>query len=153
MITVNPDRTETLINALTALWEASVRATHHFLTEEDILKPVPFVKKGLCNVPTLVVVGDNNTFAGFTGIEGGKIEMLFVSPDCFGKGTGRELAEFAVLHCGVRYVDVNEQNPQAAGFYRHIGFEVYERTETDEQGNPFPILKMRLLAADGFVSP
>lgn len=78
------------------------------------------------------------------GIEADKIEMLFVSPRYFGNGTGRKLVELAVSQYGVRYVDVNEQNPQAAGFYRHIGFEVSERTATDEQGNPFPILKMKL---------
>ena len=37
---------------------------------------------------------------------------------------------------------MNEQNPQAEGFYRHLGFRTFERTETDGQGNPFPILKM-----------
>ncbi len=38
MIIINPDRTDKLIDALTTLWEASVRATHHFLTEDDIHK-------------------------------------------------------------------------------------------------------------------
>lgn len=77
------------------------------------------------------------------GIEAGKIEMLFVSPNYFGKGIGRELAEFGIVQYGVRYVDVNEQNPQATGFYSHIGFKVFERKEFDEQGNPFPVLKMK----------
>lgn len=143
-ITVNPDRTNQLIDALTALWEASVRATHHFLTEEDIRKLVPFVKTGLRSIETLVVADERHAPVAFMGIEADKIEMLFVSPGYFGKGIGRKLAEFAVSQYEVRYVDVNEQNPQAAGFYRHIGFEVFERTETDEQGNPFPILKMKL---------
>lgn len=144
MITTNPDRTDILIDALTTLWEASVRATHHFLTEEDIQKITPFVKKGLSGVETLVVAYDNDRLVAFMGIDTDKIEMLFVSPDCLGKGIGKELAELGIAQYGVRYVDVNEQNPQAAGFYRHIGFEVFERTELDEQGNPFPILKMRL---------
>lgn len=142
MIIINPDRTDTLIHALTALWEASVRATHHFLTEEDIRKLTPFVKRGLSDIETLVVKGGNTPVA-FMGIEASKIEMLFVSPDYFGKGVGKELVELGRVQYGVQYVDVNEQNPQAAGFYRHVGFEVYERTESDEQGNPFPILKMR----------
>lgn len=144
MIIVNPDRTHTLIEELTTLWEASVRATHHFLTEEDIQKITPFVKKGLSGVETLVVAYDNQRPVAFMGIDTDKIEMLFVSPDCLGKGIGKELAELGIAQYRVRYVDVNEQNPQAAGFYRHIGFEVFERTEWDEQGNPFPILKMRL---------
>lgn len=143
MIGINPERTDALMDALTALWEASVRATHHFLTEGNIRALVPFVRAGLAGTGILVVVYDGDAPVAFMGIEGEKIEMLFVAPGCFGKGIGRELAELAVVRYGVRYVDVNEQNPQAAGFYRHIGFGVFERTETDEQGNSFPILKMR----------
>ena len=33
---------------------------------------------------------------------------------------------------------------QVAGFYRHMGFETYKRTEYDEQGNPYPLLYMKL---------
>ena len=144
MITINPDRTPTLINALTALWERSVRATHHFLTEDDIQRLTPFVKMGLSGIDTLIIANDNSGPIAFMGIDAGKIEMLFVSPDYLGKGIGTELAVLGITHYQVRYVDVNEQNPQAAGFYRHIGFEMFERTERDEQGNPFPILKMKL---------
>lgn len=144
MIIVNPDRTHTLIDKLAVLWEASVRATHPFLTEDDIQKLTPFVKRGLSGVETLIVADDNHRSVAFMGIEANKIEMLFVSPHCLGKGIGKELAELGIMQYGVRYVDVNEQNPQAAGFYRHMGFEVFERTESDEQGNTFPILKMRL---------
>lgn len=150
MITTNPDRTNALIDTLTTLWEASVRATHHFLTEDDIQKLTPFVKLGLLGIETLVVARDNQNPIAFMGIEAGKIEMLFVSPDYFGKGLGRELAELGITQYGVRYVDVNEQNPQAIGFYEHIGFEMFQRTEFDEQGNPFPILKMKRSANTDF---
>lgn len=34
----------------------------------------------------------------------------------------------------LREMGVNEQNPQARGFYEHMGFHVYKRTETDGQG-------------------
>lgn len=144
MIIINPDKTPAFIDVLTDLWEASVRATHHFLTEEDIQRLVPFVKKGLSGIETLVVARESSIPVAFMGMNGDKIEMLFVSPHYFGKGIGRELVEVGMARYGVRYVDVNEQNPQAAGFYRHIGFEVFERTEVDAEGNPFPILKMKL---------
>ena len=39
---------------------------------------------------------------------------------------------------------VNEQNPQAKGFYEHMGFHVYKRTGLDEQRNPYPLLYMSL---------
>lgn len=143
--TVNPDKTDTLIDTLIALWKASVRATHHFLTEDDIQKLIPFVRTGLSDIGTLIVVSDDNHAPiAFMGVEASKIEVLFVSPDYFGKGIGRKLTELAISQYGVLYVDVNEQNPEAEGFYRHIGFEVFERSKLDEQGNQFPILKMKL---------
>ncbi len=143
MIIINPNRTDKLIDALTTLWKASVRATHHFLTEDDIHKLTLFVKTGLSCIETLVVASENHKPIAFMGIEARKVEMLFVSPDYFGKGVGRQMAELAISQYEVQYVDVNEQNSQAIGFYEHIGFEVFERTESDEQGNPFPILKMK----------
>lgn len=144
MITINPDRTDMFMDALTVLWEKSVRATHHFLTEEDIQALVPLVRTGVAGIATLVVATDNGEPVAFMGVDADKIEMLFVAPGCFGKGIGRELAELGIARYGVRYVDVNEQNPQALGFYRCLGFEVFERTELDGQGNPFPLLKMKL---------
>ena len=46
-------------------------------------------------------------------------------------------------HYGVNELTVNEQNPLARGFYEHMGFEVYKRTELDEEGNPYPLLYMK----------
>ncbi len=42
-------------------------------------------------------------------------------------------------------VDVNEQNPQAVGFYEHMGFEVISRSPLDSLGKPFPLLHMQYL--------
>ena len=71
------ERTDNLINQLLEVWEDSVKATHTFLSNEEIEN----IKK---------------------------------------------------------YV------PQAKGFYEHMGFKVYKRNELDEQGNPYPILYMKL---------
>lgn len=139
------DRTPDLLNALFSLWEASVRATHLFLTEDDIRRLKPLIVPALQGIDTLVVVAaaDGKT-SGFMGIQNGCLEMLFLHPDIRGRGVGRNLLETAVRDYGVRRLDVNEQNPQALGFYRHLGFEVESRSDTDDYGNPFPILHMRL---------
>ena len=55
---------------------------------------------------------------GFAGIDGDMLEMLFVAPDLRGTGVGSLLLDRAFAR-GVRRVDVNEQNPQARGFYEH----------------------------------
>lgn len=73
------ERKDKLIAELTALWEASVRATHTFLTPEGIAEIRGFV------------------------------------PQAF----------------------------QAVGFYEHMGFKTYKRTDTDEEGRPYPLLYMR----------
>ena len=158
------------LDALTALWEASVRATHDFLSEEDI----PFFRQMVRNealaAVDLYVIRDTddrtdracgsggtdgtdgadgnrgstaasptgetgrdsraNEFGGFTafaGVAGDMLEMLFVAPGARGKGFGRQLVNHVTRHCGVRRVDVNEQNPQAAGFYERMGFRTAGR--------------------------
>lgn len=70
--------------------------------------------------------------------------MLFVRPEYRGRGCGRKLVEWAVARQGADSVDVNEQNPQAMGFYLRMGFAVAGRSETDDAGRPFPILHLRL---------
>lgn len=138
------ERTEALTHALTEVWDTSVRATHHFLTEEDIRRLTPFVGEAIRAIRTLLVLYQGKAPIAFMGIEGEKIEMLFVSPTHFGYGFGKLLINLAIKDYHALYVDVNEQNPKAEGFYRHLGFRTFGRTETDEQGNPFPILKMKL---------
>ena len=70
--------------------------------------------------------------------------MLFISPLCRGKGIGKSLVKFGVENYNVNEVTVNQQNPQAVGFYEHLGFKTYKRTELDEEGNPYPLLYMKL---------
>lgn len=144
LILKNPARSESLIDELVQVWEDSVRQTHTFLTNDDILQLRPFVKKGIQMISTLLVVTEENKAAGFLGLAEQKIEMLFLSPACFGKGIGKMVLLKAIEEYGVRYVDVNEQNPNATAFYHHFGFRVFDRTEQDEQGYSFPILKMKL---------
>lgn len=80
----------------------------------------------------------------FMGIEDGTLEMLFISPEERGKGLGKRLLQYGIKTYAVERVAVNEQNPQAKGFYEHLGFQVYKRTDLDEQGNPYPLLYMSL---------
>lgn len=70
--------------------------------------------------------------------------MLFISPEERGKGIGKKLIDYGILNYGINEVTVNEQNPQAVGFYNHIGFEIYKRTDLDEQGNPYPLLHIKI---------
>lgn len=130
---------------LVEVWEASVRATHHFLSESDIQFLKPLVREGVFGLKHLYCVRDmENVLVGFVGVDDEKMEALFVHPAWHGAGIGRRLARYAVLDLGATLVDVNEQNEQALAFYQHLGFEVYGRSELDSTGKPFPLLHMRV---------
>lgn len=133
--------------ALFALWEASVRATHDFLTEADIQRIAAYVPDALRDAETMLVARDGQgSPVGFCGITGDEVEMLFIHPDARGQGVGSRLLRVAVEGHGATRLDVNEQNAQARGFYEHENFQVVGRSETDGMGDPFPILHMRLKA-------
>lgn len=134
-----------VLQDLTALWRASVEATHLFLTKEDIDRIETCVPQAIEEVEHLVLVQDcEGVLLGFMGVVGQKIEMLFLHPAARGQGFGRRLIEHAREHYDIRGVDVNEQNEQARAFYEHMGFVVVARSETDDAGDPFPILHMRM---------
>ncbi|MBM6956350.1 GNAT family N-acetyltransferase [Ligilactobacillus salivarius] len=139
------NRNLSLIEKLIDVWEKSVRETHLFLSNKEIDEIKNFVPMALKSVPHLIIESDaNGVPIAFMGIDDRKLEMLFIDPREQGKGLGRKLLEHGITNYGVKEVVVNEQNPQAKGFYEHMGFKVYERSEIDEQGNPYPILFMKL---------
>ena len=37
---------------------------------------------------------------------------------------------------------IKEYVPQAVGFYEHMGFKIYKRTDVDEQDRPYLLLYM-----------
>ncbi|MDM9558896.1 acetyltransferase [Bordetella petrii] len=139
---------ESEFDALAALWEASVRATHDFLREADIAGLRQRVRHEYLHAVALrVFKNESGHVLGFVGVADGKVEMLFIAPQARGQGIGRQLLRHAVEQMGATALDVNEQNPQAVGFYQRQGFVIVGRSPVDGQGNPFPLLHMRLDAA------
>ena len=128
------------------LWEASVRATHDFLKEQDIVFFKPLILNEYLKAVELRCVRDkDHNILGFLGVADRKIEMLFIHPDARGKGIGKLLVQYAINQLDVTKVDVNEQNTQAVGFYEHTGFRIISRSEVDGLGKPYPILSMELM--------
>ena len=138
------ERTDELVEELLVVWESAVRATHHFLSEEEILKIREYVPEALRGIPHLVIAEKEDGIpVAFMGIADGMLEMLFIHNAERGKGLGRKLLTYGIENYGVTQVSVNDQNPSAKGFYEYMGFTVFKRTELDEQGNPYPILYMK----------
>lgn len=133
------ERNAVLLQNLLDVWESSVKATHLFLSEEERNKIKQYVPQALTGVPVLLVAEkEDGTPAGFMGIAEQMLEMLFLSNESRGCGIGKLLLQY-----GIDNYSVNEQNPLAKGFYEHMGFKVYRRTELDAQGNPYPLLYIK----------
>ena len=139
------ERSEKLITELLNVWEDSVRATHNFLSNEEIEKIKEFVPQALSNIAHLIIENDENEIPiAFMGIEKQKLEMLFITSKCRGKGISKKMLLYGIENYKINDLAVNEDNPQAKGFYEHMGFKVYQRNELDDQGNPYPVLYMQL---------
>ena len=132
------------------VWETSVRATHHFLKDGDIgvLKKIIVEKDVFSHISLTCLKDVHNMIIGIMGVSGQNLEMLFIRADFIGHGIGKRLLLHAINRLNITKVDVNEQNEQALGFYKHFGFNVTSRSEADEFGNPYPVLHMKLNGAD-----
>ena len=96
------ERTQQLVTKLLNIWEASVRATHHFLSDAEVEKIKEYVPQALNGVAHLIIAeNDSAEPVAFMGIENIRLEMLFL--------------------------------------------QTYKRTECDEEGNPYPLLYMKLV--------
>ncbi len=139
----NVEKTDHL--KLIEIWEASVRATHDFLVEDDIQALRPLILEQYFDAVDLrCAKNTHGEIQGFCGVHDGNIEMLFIAPEARGKGIGALLVAYAIKSQGATKVDVNEQNVQALGFYQHIGFSVIGRSPVDGQGKPYPLLHLSL---------
>ena len=127
-----------LVQQLVEVWQRSVQATHLFLSVPEIAAIRTYVPQALCGVEHLIVAQDESgTPIGFMSVQ----ENRLLDPEARGQGLGARLLCLGMEQYSE--LTVNEQNPAAAGFYRHMGFAVYRRSELDEQGGPYLILYMR----------
>lgn len=123
------ERPEHFIQSLVEVWEKSVRVTHLFLSDSEIENIKDYVPQALRGIESLVIAEDGNHIpVAFMGIEEGSLEMLFIAPKERGKGLGKQLIQYGIEKYSVKSLAVNEQNPQAKGFYEHMRFQVYKRT-------------------------
>lgn len=138
------NRNDILIKRLVDIWESSVLKTHNFLSKDDFYKIKEYVPKYLKIVEHLIVAKDDS-IVGFIGINNIKIEMLFIDADFIGKKIGESLTNYVISNYNANEVTVNEDNIKAVGFYEHLGFRTYKRSDFDEEGNPYPLLYMKLI--------
>lgn len=137
----NPFLSEQLIE----VWEKSVRATHLFLSDNEIKDIKTYVPQAINEIDHLIIAeGEDKNPIAFMGIEEQTLEMLFIMPEERGNGLGKRLIQYGIENYAIKELAVNEQNPHAKGFYEHMGFQVYKRSDRDEQGKAYPLLYMKL---------
>ena len=142
---INP-YTEIYRQQLLTIWEKSVLATHDFLTSVDFEEIKDFVSDVDFRDFNIFCLTKGDLVLGFIGVVDKKIEVLFLDPEYFGQGFGQRLLNFAVEELNADKLDVNEQNTKALKFYQKFGFEIFERTDKDDQGRNYPLLRMKLVA-------
>src|SRR5690606_9166156 len=99
------------------IWESAVKATHLFLAEEDFNYFREVIPRDYLPNLEVYVITVNEEAIGFASAADGNLEMLFIHNEARGKGYGKILYQFMKEKTDLSTVDVNEQNPQAIGFY------------------------------------
>ena len=125
-----------------------VRATHDFVSPDDIQSFIPLVKDYLASSEPefWVVSSDDGAVMGFMGLSGSKMEALFLAPEFRGHGAGRQLVQHARTLRGELTTDVNEQNYAARRFYElHLQHHQPSRRRRPgmrvvRKGSPVPVV-------------
>ncbi|MES5046863.1 acetyltransferase [Rhizobium nepotum] len=128
------------------IWSKAVDATHDFLLPADRTALGEEVAAFLPQAPMTLAVEGSDRPLGFMLLHEGHMEALFIDPDQHGKGIGTALVQAALALHPALTTDVNEQNAQALGFYRRLGFEPTGRSDLDGQGRPYPLIHPRFCA-------
>ncbi|HEY4469425.1 MAG TPA: acetyltransferase [Klebsiella sp.] len=127
---------------LIAIWCRSVDATHDFLSKEYRVELEALVSSFIPEAPLWVAVTKKDEPVAFMLLTGEHMDALFVDPAVRGCGVGKLLIEHALTLAPKLTTNVNEQNEQAVGFYKKMGFRVTGRSETDDSGKPYPLLNL-----------
>ncbi|WP_208922124.1 GNAT family N-acetyltransferase [Enterococcus cecorum] len=139
------DQRDTYLQPIVQLWEANVKVTHTFLTKEEIQNIKQYVPQAVEHVQHLcIALSEKGELLGFIGVADQRLEMLFIQVNARGQGISKQLLRYVIKNFDVNELTVNEQNPQAIGFYEHLGFVTYKRTDLDEEGQPYLLLYMKL---------
>ena len=129
---------------LVEIWESAVKATHDFLSESDFQYFKKAIPEQYFPLLEVYIISENNDPKGFGAVSDDILEMLFVHNDSRGKGLGKKLYQYLHDKTGCTKVDVNEQNLEAIGFYKKMGFKKTGRSEKDGSGKDYPLIHMSL---------
>ena len=88
------EREPEFVQELLEVWESAVRATHLFLSDDEIGEIRQYVPQALAEIPQLIIArNEDGKTVGFMGIAKQRLEMLFISNENRGKSIGKAAAE------------------------------------------------------------
>ena len=115
------EKDSTLIQNLLNIWESSVKATHLFLSDDEIKNIKQYVPRAILEIPILVVAkNETGNPIGFMGISDKSLEMLFIEDKSRGFGIGKMLLNYGMENYSVNNLTVNEQNPPSHRDFMNI---------------------------------
>lgn len=85
----------------------------------------------------------NGQVVGFVGVDGNEVTWLYVAPEEFGQGVGRQLLKAGLAAIkGLARVHVLAANKRALGLYGSEGFSIVRYIETEKNGYPCTVVEM-----------
>ena len=132
-----------------AIWRRASEVGHPFIDAADLDADAALVREHYMPAAAIRVGELEGRPMGFIALLDSLIGGLFVDPAAHGQGIGRSLVLDARTRHPVLDVEVYEANAGARAFYARLGFREAGRRQTDDQGRPLPLLRLRLEAARG----
>jgi ribosomal protein S18 acetylase RimI-like enzyme len=132
--------------ACLAIWQAASEVGHPFLGRDVLARQRALVGEVYLPRAETIVAERDGAILGFVGLLGAFIGGLFVAPSAHGRGIGRHLVLHAAGLKGELTVEVYEANRGARAFYERLDFVATGRREVDDEGLPYPLVRMTRLA-------
>ncbi|MGQ3675895.1 GNAT family N-acetyltransferase [Xanthobacter sp. TB0139] len=127
---------------LLEIWHAASALGHPFLGAERLEAQKRLVGEVYLPQAETFVAARGAVLLGFVGLLDAFIGGLFVDPSCYGQGIGAALVRHAQALKGGLSLNVYEANAGARAFYARLGFVETGRQDKDDEGLPFPVIRM-----------
>lgn len=129
---------------LLSIWRAASEIGHPFFSNDQLNEQQKVVGEVYLPQAETFVAEHDGAPVGFIGMLGHFVGGLFVAPEAHGQGIGRALVTFVLERDGALELDVYALNETAIGFYRRLGFVEVERRSTDDNNQPFEVIRLRI---------
>lgn len=125
------------------VWREASHVGHPFLSEQDLDAQERVTRREHLPRADIVVAELDGAVVGFIATLGISVGGLFVAPGAQRLGLGRRLVEHAQARNTSLELAVYEANLSARAFYASLGFGAVGRSDRDDDGRPFSVLKLR----------